>query len=48
MAVPDECTRSRVGTHAPEIALPDLSGREHRLADYAGHWLLLVFHRHLG
>ena len=39
---------SRVGQPAPEIDLPDLSGQVHRLADYAGHWLLLVFHRHLG
>lgn len=28
--------------------LPDVSGRIHRLTDYAGSWLLLVFHRHLG
>lgn len=30
------------------FVLPDSSGREHRLEDYRGHWLLLVFHRHLG
>jgi hypothetical protein len=28
--------------------LPDTNGRTHRLADYAGRWLLMVFHRHLG
>jgi peroxiredoxin len=33
---------------AVPFQLPDASGRIHRLADYAGSWLLLVFHRHLG
>jgi peroxiredoxin len=28
--------------------LPDVTGRVHRLEDYSGHWLLLIFHRHLG
>ena len=27
--------------------LTDTSGRAHRLDDYRGVWLLLVFHRHL-
>jgi len=40
--------QNRVGSPAVEIDLPDLDGRVHRLSDYAGHWLLLVFHRHLG
>jgi len=37
-----------VGQAAPAFALPDLQGRTHRLADYRGGWLLLIFHRHLG
>jgi peroxiredoxin len=37
-----------VGDPAVPFALPDAGGRLHRLEDYSGHWLLLVFHRHLG
>jgi len=33
---------------AVPFQLPDASGRIHRLEDYAGSWLLMVFHRHLG
>jgi len=33
---------------AADFALPDTAGKVHRLADYRGRWLLLVFHRHLG
>lgn len=40
--------RDRTGGPAVDFALHDVAGREHRLSDYAGHWLLLVFHRHLG
>jgi peroxiredoxin len=36
------------GFPAPAFALPDAQGRIYRLQDYAGNWLLLVFHRHLG
>lgn len=36
-----------VGRPAAEFRLRDDAGREHRLADYRGGWLLLVFHRHL-
>jgi peroxiredoxin len=32
---------------AIDFALPDTAGAMHRLADYRGRWLLLVFHRHL-
>ena len=32
---------------AVEFELLDSTGRRHRLEDYAGSWLLLVFHRHL-
>lgn len=38
----------RDGTVAVPFELTDTSGRVHRLDQYAGHWLLLVFHRHLG
>jgi peroxiredoxin len=36
------------GKPAIPFTLPDSAGQRHRLADYRGHWLLLVFHRHLG
>lgn len=39
---------SLVGKPAVEFSLVDTAGTVHRLADYAGRWLLLVFHRHLG
>ena len=39
---------TRVGEPAMSFALPDADGRLHHLEDYSGHWLLLVFHRHLG
>jgi peroxiredoxin len=39
---------TRVGDPAVPFALPDAEGLLHRLEDYSGHWLLLVFHRHLG
>ena len=40
--------RSRVGEPAVDFCLPDSDGVVHKLCDYAGRWLLLVFHRHLG
>jgi peroxiredoxin len=36
------------GNSAPPFTLNDSTGHTHRLEDYRGHWLLLVFHRHLG
>lgn len=36
-----------VGSKAVSFELPDALGGVHRLQDYAGQWLLLVFHRHL-
>jgi peroxiredoxin len=39
---------ARAGRPAADFALQDLGGRTHRAADFAGRWLLLVFHRHLG
>jgi len=38
----------RTGKAAVAFELTDAAGRVHRLADYRGRWLLLVFHRHLG
>lgn len=38
---------SRVGSRAEPFELRDTRGQLHRLEQYAGHWLLLVFHRHL-
>ncbi len=37
-----------LGHSAADFDLRDSDGRVHRLADYRGRWLLLVFHRHLG
>jgi peroxiredoxin len=39
---------SRVDQPAVPFALPDADGTVYRLEQYAGSWLLLVFHRHLG
>lgn len=36
------------GKPAVRFELPDLQGRIHRLEQYTGRWLLLMFHRHLG
>jgi len=36
------------GKPAVPFTLNDSTGHPHRLADYRRHWLLLVFHRHLG
>lgn len=36
------------GKPAVPFHLPDSNGRPHRLEDYRGGWLLMVFHRHLG
>ena len=39
---------TRAGDPAASFTLTDADGRVHRLEDYAGRWLLLVFHRYLG
>jgi peroxiredoxin len=39
---------NKEGSAAVDFELRDAEGRFHRLADYRGRWLLLVFHRHLG
>jgi peroxiredoxin len=36
------------GKSAIPFSLPDDKGSLHRLDDYRGQWLLLIFHRHLG
>jgi peroxiredoxin len=38
---------NRKGEQAPSFSLKGEDGREIRLADFAGNWLLMVFHRHL-
>ncbi|MCB9919603.1 MAG: hypothetical protein H6832_14465 [Planctomycetes bacterium] len=38
----------RVGSAAEPFALTDVGGTVHRLEEFRGQWLLLVFHRHLG
>lgn len=39
---------NRIGHGALSFSLPDTEGKIHRLEDYAGNWLLMVFLRHLG
>jgi peroxiredoxin Q/BCP len=34
----------KVGDGAPDFSLPDQTGKLHRLADYAGKWLVLYFY----
>ena len=36
-----------VGSPAATFALEDTGRAVHRLEQYRGHWLLMVFHRHL-
>lgn len=38
----------QVGDPAVDFELHDSAGKAHRLVDYREHWVLLVFHRHLG
>jgi peroxiredoxin len=38
---------SQSGQAAASFTLPDHEGIPQRLEDYAGRWLLMVFHRHL-
>jgi len=37
-----------VGVAAASFELADSEGRTVRMEDFAGAWLLLAFHRHLG
>jgi peroxiredoxin len=39
--------RSTVGSPAVAFALEDTAGTVHRLEQYRGRWLAMVFHRHL-
>lgn len=41
-------TKNLTGIPAIPFQLSDSLGRLYSLADFSGHWLLLVFHRHLG
>jgi len=40
--------KSLTGQPAVPFTLSDSAGHTHRLEDYRGCWLLLMFHRHLG
>jgi peroxiredoxin len=39
---------SRVGKKAPDFSLPDHRDKTWTNRDWAGKWLVLIFHRHLG
>ena len=39
--------RNEVGSPAAAFELEDTAGTVHLLEQYRGHWLLMVFHRHL-
>lgn len=39
---------ARSGLPAVPFTLPDAAGAIHTLQEFRGHWLLMVFHRHLG
>ena len=39
--------KSNIDSPAVPFELADTAGTVHRLERYRGHWLLLVFHRHL-
>jgi peroxiredoxin len=43
----EEKVKVGLGGPAPPFALKDTTGTLHRLEEYAGQWLLLIFHRHL-
>jgi len=39
--------KSKIGSFAVAFVLEDTAGTVHRLEQYRGHWLLMVFLRHL-
>lgn len=43
-----EIMPERSGLPAADFTLPDATGTMHTLQEFHGHWLLMVFHRHLG
>lgn len=40
--------KNLTGKPALPFNLRDNTGKKHRLEEYSGNWLLMVFHRHLG
>lgn len=40
--------KNLIGQQAVDFELPDSEGNIHQLSGDGIHWLLLVFHRHLG
>jgi peroxiredoxin len=40
--------KSQVGSPAVAFELEDTAGTVHRLEQFRGRWLLMVFHRHFG
>jgi len=40
--------KSQVGSPAVAFTLADTAGTVHRVEQFRGRWLLMVFHRHLG
>lgn len=36
--------KPQIGDPAPDFVLPDQDGRDHRLSDYKGNWVLLYFY----
>lgn len=40
--------KSQVGSPAVAFVLEDTAGKVHRVEQFRGRWLLMVFHRHLG
>ena len=40
--------KKMTGQTAVRFNLVDNEGKQHKLEDYKGSWLLMVFHRHLG
>ena len=39
---------NQVGSPAVAFVLDDTAGTVHRVEQFRGRWLLMVFHRHLG
>ncbi len=48
MVCREQAMSNWTGKPAIPFTLQDSSGKTHRLEDFQGSWLLMVFHRHLG